>query len=143
MLFFGGLFAGCALIFAVERVWVWKAMGTREFSEDFRRSLPRVDPFIPLLGLAALVGATVFAFKASQDATVFAVIAIGAVAIVMVVSLTLMEPINTRFRRSPSGSVPAEAERLRTRWRRLHLTRTTLIVIAYAGMVGAAVSTPS
>jgi anti-sigma-K factor RskA len=47
----------------------------------------------------------------------------------------LAEPINSRFRRLPEGSVPRDAERLRVVWRRFHLVRTGLAVAAFACLV--------
>jgi hypothetical protein len=141
MLFFGGLFAGCALIFAVERVWSWKAMGIGDFAADFSRAMPRFDPFIPLLGVASLAGAIAFAASADGAASTLAAVAATGVVVVMIGSVALMEPINSQFRRSPEGAIPDQAERLRARWRRLHVVRATLIVCSFAAMVAAAVVT--
>jgi hypothetical protein len=43
-LFFGGLWAGGILIFAVERTNLWQRMPIDQYEVDFRRSLFRADP---------------------------------------------------------------------------------------------------
>jgi len=58
-------------------------------------------------------------------------------AIILVSSIVLAEPINNQFRRRPEGVVPPDAERLRFVWRRFHLVRTALAVAAFALIVTA------
>lgn len=47
----------------------------------------------------------------------------------------MAEPINSQFRRRPEGDAPPDAEKLRARWRRLHLVRTVVTVAAFATIV--------
>jgi hypothetical protein len=47
-------------------------------------------------------------------------------AVILVSSIVLAEPINNQFRRHPEGVVPPDADRLRRVWRRFHLFRTAL-----------------
>jgi hypothetical protein len=58
-------------------------------------------------------------------------------AVILVSSIILAEPINSQFRRPPEGVVPPVAESLRRRWRRFHLVRTALAVAAFALFVNA------
>jgi hypothetical protein len=60
-----GLWAGGILIFAVERTNLWRRMPIDQYAVDFRRSLFRVDPMMPILGVIAGVAATIFALKHS------------------------------------------------------------------------------
>ena len=46
-----GLWAGGILIFAVERTNLWRRMPIDQYAVDFRRSLFRVDPMMPILGV--------------------------------------------------------------------------------------------
>jgi uncharacterized membrane protein SpoIIM required for sporulation len=48
-----GLWAGGILIFAVERTNLWRRMPIDQYAVDFRRSLFRVDPMMPILGVIA------------------------------------------------------------------------------------------
>jgi hypothetical protein len=62
---------------------------------------------------------------------------VGLLAVILVSSIILAEPINSQFRRLPEGTVPPDAEHLRRRWRRFHLVRTALAVAAFALLVTA------
>jgi hypothetical protein len=50
MLAFGGLFSGGILIVAVERANLWQRMPVEQYVIDFRRSLYRLDPMLPIMG---------------------------------------------------------------------------------------------
>jgi hypothetical protein len=65
---------------------------------------------------------------------------IALLAIILVSSIVLAEPINEVFRRLPEGIVPPDADRLRRRWRRFHLLRTALAVSAFTLFVNAVAS---
>jgi hypothetical protein len=60
-----GLWAGGILVFAVERTNLWRRMPIDQYAVDFRRSLFRVDPMIPILGVIAGAAATIFALQRS------------------------------------------------------------------------------
>jgi hypothetical protein len=57
MLSAGGLFTGGVVWYAWERVWIWRRLALQEYAIDFRRSLRKADPALPILliisGLAA------------------------------------------------------------------------------------------
>jgi len=72
MLVFCGLWSGGILVFAVERTNLWRRMPLEQYAVDFRRSLFRADPMMPILGVTAGAGATFFALNRSGAATVFA-----------------------------------------------------------------------
>ena len=58
MLGAGGLFTGGLVWYAWERVWIWRRLDLHEYAVDFRRSVRKADPALPILlvicGVAAL-----------------------------------------------------------------------------------------
>ena len=61
------------------------------------------------------------------------------IATIMVTSIVIAEPINSRFRRLPEGQRPEGAEQLRIRWRRFHLARTGVALLSLACLTAATV----
>jgi Domain of unknown function (DUF1772) len=137
MLAFGGLFSGGILIFAVERTNLWRRMPVEQYAVDFRRSLYRVDPLLPILGAVSAVGAVLFALNNGGRAAVLAWIGISLIAAVMIGSVVIAEPINSKFRRLSEGRAPEGAEQLRVTWRRFHLARTAVALAAFACLAAA------
>ncbi len=137
MLGAGGLFAGGILVVAVERTNLWRRMPVEQYAVDFRRSLARVDPMLPILGALTGVGALLFALNASGRAATLTWTAVALLGVIIVSSLAVAEPINIRFRRLPEGEPPAGADRLRIVWRRFHYGRTLLGIAAFGCIVGA------
>jgi hypothetical protein len=68
MLAFGGLCSGAILVFAVERVNLWRRMHVDQYVVDFRRALYRADPLIPIMGILSAWGAVVFALNSGCEA---------------------------------------------------------------------------
>jgi hypothetical protein len=97
MLVFCGLWSGGILIFAVERTNLWRRMPLEQYVVDFRRSLFRADPMMPILGVTAGAGATFFALNRSGAATVFAWAGIGFIVLVVVASITIAERSTRNF----------------------------------------------
>lgn len=139
MLASGGLFAGGILVVAVERTSLWRRMPVEQYAVDFRRSLARVDPMLPILGALSCAGALLFALNSGGRPATLTWVAVALLGVIIVSSLVVAEPINSRFRRLPEGDAPDGAERLRTVWRRFHYGRTLLGLAAFACIVGAAV----
>lgn len=137
MLAAGGLFAGGILVVAVERTNLWRRMPVEQYAVDFRRSLARVDPMLPILGALTCVGALLFAVTSAGRPATLTWIAVALLGVIIVTSLIVAEPINMRFRRLPEGDAPDGAERLRTRWRRFHYGRTLLGLAAFGCIVAA------
>jgi Domain of unknown function (DUF1772) len=137
MLASGGLFAGGILIVAVERTNLWRRMPVDQYAVDFRRSLARVDPLLPILGALSCAGALLFALNATGRAATLTWIAVALLGVIIVSSLVVAEPINARFRRLPEGDTPEGAERFRVVWRRFHYGRTLLGIAAFTCIVGA------
>jgi Domain of unknown function (DUF1772) len=137
MLATGGLFTGGVVWYAWERVWIWRRLALAAYAVDFRRSLRKADPALPILLVICASAAGVFAWQTSDAARMLATAGIGLLAVILVSSIVVAEPINNQFRRCPEGGVPAEAERLRRVWRRFHLVRTALAVSAFAFLVTA------
>lgn len=138
MLFAGGLFTGGIVWYAWERVWIWRRLALADYAIDFRRSLRKADPAMPILLVICVATAGTFASRADGSARTLALVGIALLAVILVASVVLAEPINSQFRRRPEGVVPPDAERLRRVWRRFHLVRTGLAVAAFAFLVTAA-----
>ncbi len=137
MLASGGLFAGGILVVAVERTSLWRRMPVEQYAVDFRRSLARVDPMLPILGAVSCAGALLFALNATGRAAGLTWTAVALLAVIIVSSLVVAEPINARFRRQAEGTTPHDAERLRVVWRRFHYGRTLLGLAAFTCIVTA------
>jgi hypothetical protein len=137
MVMFGGLFAGGILIVAVERVNLWRRMPVDQYVIDFRRSLYRLDPLLPILGTLSALGAVVFALNSEGHAAVLAWIGVALIVVIMIASIALAEPMNSKFRRLPEGQAPEGAEHLRITWRRFHWARTVVALGALACLAAA------
>ena len=137
MLGAGGLFTGGVVWYAWERVWIWRRLTLSDYAVDFRRSVRKADPALPILLVVCAAAATVFASLTGGTGRTLASAGIGLLAVILVSSLVLAEPINSEFRRRKEGAVPPDAEQLRRRWRRFHLVRTALAVAAFALFVTA------
>ena len=61
MLGAGGLFTGGVVWYAWERVWIWRRLPLRAYAVDFRRSVRRADPALPILLVVCAAGASGFA----------------------------------------------------------------------------------
>jgi hypothetical protein len=141
MLTAGALFTGGLVWYAWERVWIWRRLDLRGFAVDFRRSVRRADPAMPILLVICGAAASVFATLSEAVSRTLAIVAIGLLAAILVSSVLIAEPINSRFRRLPEGVVPPEAEQLRRRWRRFHLVRAGMGVGALACLILAVIYT--
>lgn len=137
MLAAGGLFTGGVVWYAWERVWIWRRLTLREYAVDFRRSVRKADPALPILLVSCGAAAAAFASLTGGAARALASASIGLLAVILVSSIVVTEPINSQFRRCPEGVVPPDANHLRRLWRRFHLIRTALAVAAFAFLVTA------
>ena len=137
MLAFGGLYSGAILIYAVDRVHVWRQMPVDQYVVDFRRSLFRADPLIPVMGILCELGAVVFALNSGDRAAVLAWIGFALIALIFVASITLAEPMKSKFRRLPEGQAPDRVEQLRITWCRFHWARTVVALSALACLAAA------
>lgn len=137
MLGAGGLFTGGVVWYAWERVWIWRRLTLPAFAVDFRRSVRKADPALPILLVICASGAGAFAWLAGDTGRMLSLAGVALLAVILVSSIILAEPINSQFRRLPEGTVPPDAESLRQRWRRFHLIRAALAVAAFALFVTA------
>jgi hypothetical protein len=138
MLVPGAIWAGVIVAFAVERTNLWARMSVGQYAVDFRRSLYRIDPLQPILGMISLTAAVVFAVQTDGTGQALAWAGIAQIVVVIVWSVSLMEPLNSRFRRLPEGSAPDNAERIRDVWQRRHLARTAISLGALVCLIVAA-----
>lgn len=139
MLFWSGLWTGVILTFAVERTNLWSRMPVEQFAVDFRRSLFRVDPMQPIIGAIAGLAAGAFAYFGEGNARFWAIAGIALIVLVFITTVSIAEPINSKFRRLPEGQVPEKAEHYRVFWRRFHLFRTLAALAAFGCLVAAIV----
>lgn len=137
MLGTGSLFTGGAVWYSWERVWIWRRLTLPEYAVDFRRSLRKADPAMPILLVACGAAAVAFASLTEGSARMLAVAGIALLVVILAGSIVVAEPVNSQFRRRPEGVVPPDAERLRRLWRRFHLARTSLAVAALGCLVTA------
>ena len=140
MLVTGGLFTGVIFTVAVERVNLWRRMPVEQYVVDFQRSVRRVDPLQPIMGTVCAVGAVVFAINSQGRPATLAWIAVGLIAVIMVASFVIAEPMNFRFRRLPEGQAPEGAAEMRTKWRRFHYARCA-VALAVLACLAAAITT--
>jgi hypothetical protein len=138
MVMFGGLLAGGILVVAVERVNLWRRMPVDQYVVDFRRSLHRMDPLMPIMGGLATLGAVVFALNTGGRSAAFAWTGAAIIAMIIIASTSIAEPINSSFRRLAEGEAPERADQLRITWRRFHFART-LMALAALTCIAAAV----
>ena len=124
MLAAGGLFTGGLVWYAWERVWIWRRLSLDQFAVDFRRSVRRADPAMPIFLVVCGAAAGAFASLVEGGARTLALLGVGFLGVILVSSILVAEPINSQFRRRAEGAVPPGAERLRSVWRRFHLVRT-------------------
>ena len=113
MLAAGGLFTGGLVWYAWERVWIWRRLSLAQFAVDFRRSVRKADPAMPILLVVCGGAAGVFASFVEGGARTLALLGVGLLAVILVSSILVAEPINSQFRGRAEGTVPPEAERLR------------------------------
>jgi hypothetical protein len=59
------------------------------------------------------------------------------IVLIMVASITLAEPMNSKFRRLPEGQAPDRVEQLRTTWCRFHWARTVVALASLACLAAA------
>lgn len=132
MLMACGLWAGVILTFQVERINLWAQMPIEQFAVDFRRSLFRVDPLQPILAALASIAGGCFAWFSLGTPRLLAWVSVALMVFVVVASIVIAEPINSRFRDLPEGQLPDGAERYRIAWRRFHTARTIFTLAAFA-----------
>jgi Domain of unknown function (DUF1772) len=139
MVVFCGIWTGGINVIAVDRLSVWNRMSIQEYAVAFRRLLFRVDPMMPILAILTLMPAIYFAIYADPLASKAGWVGVALVLLVVVASVSLAEPVNSKFRRFPEGTVPDGAERYRVFWRRFHICRNVAAIIAFACLAAAAV----
>jgi hypothetical protein len=132
MLGAGALFVGGIVWYAWERVWIWRRLNLHDYAVDFRRSVRKADPAMPILLVICATAAGAFASLTDGVARTLAFVGVGLLAAILVSSIIIAEPVNSRFRRRPEGVVPPDADHLRRRWRRFHLIRTFIALTAWA-----------
>jgi Domain of unknown function (DUF1772) len=94
---------------------------------------------MPILGVIAGAAATIFALQRSGAARGLAWAGLGFIVLVVVASITIAEPINSKFRRLPEGQAPQRAEHYRILWRRFHAVRNLAALAALACLAAAVV----
>ncbi|MFD1538966.1 DUF1772 domain-containing protein [Nonomuraea guangzhouensis] len=140
LLVLSGIWTGAITTIAWERIPVWRRLDPVPRAVDFRRSLHRMDPTMPIIAVIVIGLGVTHALGHEGLARTLAWIAVGGIALVVVGSILLLEPINSRFRRLPEGAPPPDAADLHVRWSWLHLGRTVVAVVSLTLFVLAALS---
>lgn len=131
MVLFGGVASGVMWGITVDRLPVWARMSSVEYATDFRRLLLHVDPMMPIFVSLSAGGAILFALERSGTARSLAWVTVALQALIMVTSVSLAEPVNSKFRRLPEGTPPPDVQKLRVFWRRFHSVRTAVSLAAF------------
>ena len=103
---------------------------------DGGRVLGRVMPFWYIASLILTVGLAVAVEGAT--ATSAAAVAAGLLAVSVIMSITLLVPINNRSVTWTADSHPADWREQQQRWDRLHYARVAIIVAAFVLTLAAA-----
>ena len=90
----------------MERVNLWRRMPVEQYVVDFQRSVRRVDPLQPIMGTVCAVGAVVFAINSQGRSATLAWIAVALIAVIMVASFVIAEPMNFRVSLTARGPGP-------------------------------------
>lgn len=135
-----GVWLGVAIADAVIRPSIWMRMSTVDFATDFRRHILRADPMQPILAILSTLCGVVLALRAETTTARLIWASVALMTAIIVASVTLAEPVNSKFRRLSEGTPPEGAEQLRAFWCRFHRVRTlvggvafTCLVVAIAG----------
>jgi hypothetical protein len=132
-----GVWTGGIATIAWERIPVWRRLDPVPRAVDFRRSLRRMDPAMPIIAVVILALGVAYALRHDGTARTLTWIALSGVTVIVLGSILLLEPINNKFRRLPEGTPPPDAAALHTRWSWLHLGRTVVAVASLALFVAA------
>jgi hypothetical protein len=137
MLVSGGLFSGGVVVFAWERVPVWRSLPVAEFRKDFAVTIRRADRVQPALLVASIVATIGFAIGATGAARTLAVLGAAGFIATLVVSGALLVPLQRRII-TASETKASSDEVMRRRWFRGHLGRSILGVACFAVVAVAA-----
>lgn len=132
LLLLQGVWTGAIATIAWERIPAWRRLSPAAFADDFRDTLRRMDPTMPIIAIAILVIGLLYARDQEGTVATLAWCGLGGVASIIVGSLCLMEPINLTFRRLPAGASPPDATALHARWVLLHRLRLTIAIVSFA-----------
>lgn len=132
LLFTSGVWTGAMTTIAWERLPVWRHLDPVARSVDFRRTLRRMDPAMPIIAIVIVVLGVAYALGHDGSARALTWTAVGGIVLIVAGSITFLEPINSKFRRLPEGTPPPDAASLHARWSRLHLLRTAVALTSLA-----------
>jgi hypothetical protein len=107
MLAAGGLFTGGVVWYAWERIWIWRRLELSAYSVDFRRSLRKADPALPILLVICATSAAGFAWQTSGAARSLAISGIGVLAVILVSSIVARRADQQRVPATPRRRHPA------------------------------------
>ena len=129
MLVGGGLFAGAVANFAWSRVPIWRSMPPKHFITDFDKSIAVADKLQPAVLVVAIAGTIGFALTSNSSARVLSLLAMAGFVITLILSLTIMVPLQRRIIRL--GPEASTLEAMTTKWFKGHLGRFVLSVLSF------------
>lgn len=129
-----GITAGVMFAVALSVVPALRAMPPSTYVYTHRLLGKNWDPTMPVLVLSSMLVDLVLVLGITTDSTARTLFGVAAVLLlgVSVVSHFCNVPINRVVKSQDPESIPADWKDPRPLWRRWHLTRTTLAVLALA-----------
>ncbi len=140
LLVLSGIWTGGIATIAWERIPIWRRMTPLERAVDFRRTLYRMDPTMPILAVAIVVLGIASALQHDGAARTLTWAAIGCVLLIVIGTTAILEPMNSKFRRLPEGTPPDNADAILATWGKLHIARTAVAVVSLILFVTAQLS---
>jgi hypothetical protein len=131
MLVSGGLFSGGVVVFAWERVPVWRSLPVAEFRKDFAVTIRRADRVQPALLVASIVATIGFAIGATGAARNLALLAAAGFMATLAASGAILVPLQRRIIAASQTKAPSD-EAMRRRWFVGHLGRSVLGLACFA-----------
>lgn len=129
MLISAGLFSGGVMVFAWERVPVWRSLPVAQFRKDFALTIRRADRVQPALLVASIVATIGFAFGSAGAARTLALVGAAGFIGTLVATAAILVPLQRRIIASSRGTATDEA--MRSRWFVGHLGRSVLGVACF------------
>ena len=133
-----GLLMGGIVVVAVAVVPAEGTLPPHDYARWHTSFARHMDRFIPAVAVATLLIGTSLVFLHGQGPG-RGLLAAGGLLIVLIAVISEMgnRPLNRQLAAAGPDTSPAEIERVRARWRRLHLYRTAAALLSHAAFAAA------